>query len=200
MGPPKPLQAAKLVGKIYIDTDDEEIADSAAGLDDVVVVRRKAHLVGDDISVNWLIRDWLVDHPHIERGLQTHATNPLLRSETVDAALSAWQGNDEATSLFTVTRHQARFYDRDLNPINHDPSELLKTQDLPPMLEENSSMYAFSREGFFERETRITPSPMLWVMDPLEAIDIDEESDFRLAEVVSKVVTSGGDVIRSGTT
>ena len=69
-------------------------------------------------------------------------------------------------------------------PSSHNPSELLKTQDLPPMLEENSNMYAFSRSGFFQRETRITPDPMLWEMDPLEAIDIDEEHDFRLAEMV----------------
>jgi CMP-N-acetylneuraminic acid synthetase len=181
------LQTADMVGTIYIDTDDDGIADSAAQLDDVVVVRRKAHLVGDDISVNWLIKDWLTDHPSIDLALQTHSTNPLLRSETMDAALSAWMDNEKVTSLFTVTRHQARFYDRDLNPINHDPSELIKTQDLPPMLEENSNLYAFTREGFFENETRITPDPMPWEMDPLEAIDIDEEHDFRLAVMVARL-------------
>lgn len=180
------LQTASTVGAIYIDTDDDEIADRAAKLDDVTVVRRKPHLVGDDISVNWLIKDWLNDNPDISTGLQTHATNPLLSAETIDAAITAWRASS-ATSLFTVTRHQARFYDSDLNPVNHNPRELLKTQDLPPMLEENSNLYAFTREGFFKDETRITPDPMLWEMDPLEAIDIDDEHDFLLAETLAGV-------------
>ena len=178
------LQDAELVGTIYIDTDDDEIATRAEQLEDVIVMRRKGHLLGDDVSVNWLIKDWLVDHPEISLGLQTHATNPLLRSATIDEALVAWMKNEPTTSLFTVTRHQARFYDRELNPINHNPNELLKTQDLPPMLEENSNLYAFTRSGFFENGTRITHDPMIWEMDPLEAIDIDEEHDFRLAEMV----------------
>lgn len=178
------LQAAVTVGTIYIDTDSDAIEDSVGSLDGVVVLRRKPHLVGDDTSVNWLIKDWLAEHPDVQYGIQTHATNPLIRTETVDAAVRALMADPARTSLFSVTRHQARFYDRDLNPINHNPDELLKTQDLSPMLEENSNMYIFSRDGFFERETRITPAPMLWEMDPLEAIDIDEEHDFRLAEMV----------------
>ena len=179
------LQQASSVRTIYIDTDDDEIARRAEPLTDVVVLRRKSHLVGDDTSVNWLIKDWLVDHPEIELGLQTHATNPLLTPATIDAALESWQSDEKASSVFSVTLHQSRFYDRDLNPINHNPNELLKTQDLSPLLEENSNLYAFTREGFFENQTRITPDPMLWEMDPLEAIDIDEEHDFLLAEMVA---------------
>jgi CMP-N-acetylneuraminic acid synthetase len=172
------------VGTIYVDTDSDEIAESVSSLDDVTVIRRKKHLEGDDTSVNWLIKDWLIDHPNVAVGLQTHATNPLLRAETIDAAVRALVTNPDKSSLFTVTRHQARFYLRDMTPVNHDPTELLKTQDLPPLLEENSNLYIFTRDGFFERETRITPEPMLWEMDPLEAIDIDEEHDFRMAEML----------------
>jgi len=178
------LQAAETVGTIYVDTDSDEIAASVTPLDRVVVAKRKPHLEGDDTSVNLLIKDWLVDHPSVAVGLQTHATNPLLRSETVDAAVRALLADPAKSSLFTVTRHQARFYLRDLTPVNHNPDELLKTQDLPPLLEENSNLYIFTRDGFFERETRITPDPMLWEMDPLEAVDIDEEHDFRLAETL----------------
>lgn len=184
------LRAADTVGTIYVDTDSDEIAESVGPLDGVIVVRRKAHLEGDDTSVNWLIKDWLVDHPSVEIGLQTHATNPLLRADTIDAAVQALQAHPDATSLFTVTRHQARFYLRDMTPVNHNPEELLKTQDLPPLLEENSNLYVFTRSGFFERETRITPQPMLWEMDPLEAIDIDEEHDFVMAEALASRATA----------
>ena len=178
------LQRARGVGQIYIDTDSDEIAQSAQTLSDVTVLWRKKHLEGDDTSVNWLIRDFLTDHPDVNHAIQTHATNPLLTADTIDAAIEAYFANAECTSLFSVTRHQARFYRRDLTPVNHNPAELLKTQDLPPLLEENSNMYIFERSAFFETETRITSRPMLWEMDPLEAVDIDEEIDFILAEML----------------
>ena len=179
------LQRCRTVDRIYIDTDSDEIAASAAQLDSVTVLRRKPHLEGDDTSVNWLIKDWLTDHREVAFGMQTHATNPLLRPETIDAAIDAFFEDQAVTSLFTVTRHQARFYHPDLTPINHNPAELLKTQDLPPLLEENSNLYVFERAAFFESDTRITSRPMLWEMDPLEAVDIDEEIDFTLAEVLA---------------
>ena len=179
------LQEAARVATIFIDTDSDEIAASAASLGGTVVIRRKPALEGDDTSVNLLIRDFLTEHPDTERLLQTHATNPLLRARTIDAAIEAFLDNPRATSLFSVTRHQARFYTAALEPINHNPAELLKTQALPPVFEENSNIYIFDREAFFENDLRITSRPMLWETDPLEAVDIDEEDDFTLAEILS---------------
>lgn len=181
------LQQATHVGEIFIDTDSDAIAASAADLADVSVVRRKPQLEGDDTSVNLLIADFLIEHPGVEYLLQTHATNPLLRATTVDRAIEALFDDPGATSLFSVTRHQARFYTSDLRPVNHDPTELRKTQDLEPVLEENSNLYIFERDAFFEHQRRITSQPLVWEMDALEAIDIDEEVDFTLAEIINTV-------------
>ena len=88
-------------------------------------------------------------------------------------------------SLFTVTRHNARFYTGDGSPINHNPQEMLRTQDLPPILEENSNLYVFSRESFkWSGNRRIGLKPCLFEINRLEAMDIDEEEDFRLAELL----------------
>jgi CMP-N-acetylneuraminic acid synthetase len=174
------LQRAQRVGTIYLDTDSDDIADSATGLTDVEVIRRKTHLVGDEVSVNLLIADFLADHDD-EHLLQTHATNPLLTAATVDAAVDRYLSDPSLSSLFTVTRYQARFYFGDLRPINHDPTELLPTQDLEPLYMENSNLYLFSRKGFLENGRRITNKAAMMEMDPLEAVDIDEERDFDFA-------------------
>jgi len=180
------LEAAERVGGIYIDTDSDVIAESASVFDTVTVVRRKEELLGHDVSVNWLIKDFLVDHPDIGHLGQTHCTNPLLSAETIDAAVGAYFDNEEATSLFTVTRFQARFYDGDVKALNHNPEELLPTQDLDPIYLENSNLYLFEREAFFEEDARITSKTMMWEMDPYEAVDIDEERDFRMAEALHR--------------
>lgn len=181
------LQAAERVGTIYIDTDDDDIASSAAGLESVVVVRRRPELVGDEVSVNLLIKSFLESHDaaHV---IQTHATNPLLRPETIDAAIDRYTTDPSISSLFAATRYQARFYRADMTPVNHNPEELLPTQMLSPLFMENSNFYIFSREGFLENDRRITDRTAMYDVDPMEAVDIDEERDFEMAVVMARVL------------
>jgi CMP-N-acetylneuraminic acid synthetase len=180
------LNDAERVGRIIIDTDDDEIVESAEALDNVVVVRRRGDLIGDAVPVNDLIGSYL-ERSEDEHLLQTHSTNPVLTAATIDRAIDTYFSTPGITSLFSVTRMQARFYDWEHQPVNHKPNELIPTQELPPMYLENSNLYVFSREGFFERRTRITENSMLFEMDALEAVDIDEEVDFELAEAVYRL-------------
>ncbi|MFZ3070830.1 MAG: acylneuraminate cytidylyltransferase family protein, partial [Anaerolineaceae bacterium] len=70
--------------------------------------------------------------------------------------------------------------------INHNPAVLLRTQDLPPVYEENSCLYLFTRETLASRRNRLGERPLLFEIPPEEAWDIDEELDFTVAEVLLK--------------
>ena len=181
------LQVADRIGIIYIDTDSADIARSAAALDGVVVIERRADLLGDEVSVNRLIEAYLETHDDPDL-IQTHATNPLLQAATVDAAIDAYRADSSISSLFGVTRYQARFYDQNLAAINHDPTELIPTQNLDPLFMENSNFYIFSRDGFLKDNRRITDDTRIFEIDPLQAIDIDEEADFAFAAAVALAV------------
>ena len=184
------LLASDAVNGVYIDTDRDEIARSATSLDGVTVLRREKHLEGDDVSVNLLIKSFLTRVPEAEHVIQTHATNPLLRASTIDAAVGTYFDDAFDDSLFAVTRHQARFYDRDMHAINHDPTELLPTQGLDPLYLENSNFYIFSRDSFHLHGRRIGDHPAMFEMDPMEAIDIDEERDFSLSLALLSAIGS----------
>lgn len=181
------LIGAHVVDGVHIDTDDDEIADSAASLVGVTVLRREEHLEGDDVSVNLLIESFLERVPEATHVIQTHATNPLLRSSTIDQAVEQYLRDDAHDSLFAATRCQARFYDGNIVAINHDPDELIPTQKLEPLFLENSSFYVFSRDSFGRRGHRIGERPAMFEMDPMEAIDIDEEHDLSLAWVIDEL-------------
>lgn len=174
------LDRCRNVGQIYVDTDSEEIADAAGRRPDVTVLWRKSHLQGDTVSVNSLIEDLLSERHEIGHVLQTHATNPLLTPQTIDSAVERYFAA-EAESLFSVSRLQARCYDSNGSAINHNPSELLPTQDLDPVFVENSCIYVFSRASFDKHRHRLSSTPVMYEIDPLEAVDIDEEKDFELA-------------------
>ena len=86
-------------------------------------------------------------------------------------------------SLFSVTKWQTRLYWDADRPINHNPHELLRTQDLPPVYEENSNIYIFSKSSFRKAgEQRIGLKAQMFEINKIEAIDIDEEADFIMAE------------------
>ena len=87
-------------------------------------------------------------------------------------------------SLFGVTRLQTRLFDHKYKPINHDPNVLLRTQDLPPVYEENSNIYIFTKDVIVNCKNRIGKNPILFQIDREEAWDIDEEIDFKIAELL----------------
>jgi len=63
---------------------------------------------------------------------------------------------------------------------------LLRTQDLPPIYEENSCFYLFTRETLSLRRNRIGERPMLVEIPREEAWDIDEEIDFLVADILMR--------------
>lgn len=181
------LKKSRYVSRILIDTDSLDIKrlifDYFGG--SIEILDRPEYLCGDFVSMNEIIK---YDISKVEGTfyLQTHATNPLLGTKTIDSAIEKYfdfsrKGFD---SLFSVNRYQSRFYNAEFIPINHNPSELVRTQDLPPIFEENSCLYLFSRESFLQAGARIGSRPYLFEMDKIESIDIDEEADFRLAEYI----------------
>jgi CMP-N-acetylneuraminic acid synthetase len=182
------LSACAEVHSIVVDTDSPVIMEGIArDFPHVTILHRPESLTGDLISINEILR-FDLDHTSGDLFLQTHATNPLLRPQTISAAVRAFLGDSKADSLFSVTRLQTRLWSADGQAINHDPEHLLRTQDLPPVMEENSCLYIFRRQRFLERNNRIGRHPHLFEIDAAEAWDIDEELDIR---VVTYLLESG---------
>ena len=179
------LSRSEYVTHIVVDTDSEEIARSASDNFAVTILMRPERLWGDMVGITPLI-DFELSQVEGEVFLQTHSCNPLLTAETIDAAIKAFVESPEHDSLFAVTPVQKRFFWSSGAPVNHDPANMLGTQDLEPLLEENSNMYLFTRESFQRHRHRIGANPIMFEMDALEAVDIDEESDFTLAEALMR--------------
>ena len=181
------LLDAPSVGEVVIDTDSPTIRDDAEKhFPSVRVIERPEHLRDGSIPMNDVLLN-TVKQIDADYFLQTHSTNPLLRAQTIERAVRTFlDALPEKDSLFGVTRWQTRFYDAAGKAINHDPSILLRTQDLPPVYEENSNVYIFSRKTLEERGNRIGHKPVLFDINRLESTDIDDEEAFRLAEAIAQ--------------
>lgn len=175
------LSKSKFVQTVIIDTDSDEIGTEVTKLFDAKILHRPKHLHGDHVGINSLIAHQLSEVEG-EYFLQTHTTNPLLTTQTIDDAIEKFFSMEEFDSLFSVTRLQARIYSDDGKPLNHDPNHMVRTQELDPIWEENSNLYLFSRKSFEKSHHRIGRKPFLYPMSRLEAVDIDTEEEFMLAE------------------
>jgi CMP-N-acetylneuraminic acid synthetase len=180
------LLACKAVSQVVIDTDSPIILEDAAKHfgEKVLLLERPEHLRAGDIPMNDVLLNTL-GQVKADFYLQTHSTNPLLSAETVAKGVAFFLKNYPIyDSLFTVTRHQTRLWDELARAINHNPNILLRTQDLPPVYEENSCMYIFTKATLERKHNRIGDRPYMLEMPRDEAQDIDVEIDFRMAEAL----------------
>jgi CMP-N-acetylneuraminic acid synthetase len=172
---------------VMVDTDSEPVMEDVQRLFPTVkLIRRPEHLRADDIPMNDIL---LHDTAQLDAEfyLQTHSTNPLLKAETISKGIENFFAEyPRYDSLFSVTRLQTRLYFEDGRAINHDPAVLLQTQDLPPVYEENSCMYLFTRANLARKHHRIGDQPLMFEIDRDEAWDIDEEIDFEITDFLVK--------------
>lgn len=171
------------VNGILVDSDSAPVIEGLRrDFPQVKVVDRPDSLRADTIPMNEIL---LHDTSLVEADfyLQTHSTNPLISAGTVSQAiqtfLSSYPSHD---SLFSVTRLQTRLYDQHGSALNHDPDHLIQTQDLPPVYEENSCLYLFTRENLVRRGNRLGDTPLMFEIEAQEAWDIDDELDFTIAD------------------
>lgn len=181
------LQSVPEIDTVIVDTDSEPVMDGVQRLFPTVkLIARPEHLRADDVPMNDIL---LHDTAQVQADfyLQTHSTNPLLKAETISRGIKTFLADyPKYDSLFSVTRLQTRLYWQDGRAINHNPLELLQTQDLPPVYEENSCVYLFTRENLERKKHRIGDKPLMFEIDADEAWDIDEELDFEIADFLMR--------------
>lgn len=177
------LRDSGVFDTIVIDTDSDTIRDDCeAVFPDVTVLERPPHLRAGETPMNEVLLN-TVETVDADYYLQTHSTNPLLTAGSLRKAVETFFASvPEYDSLFSVTTLHTRLWDQLSRPINHNASILLRTQDLPPVFEENSCIYIFTKELLVERRNRIGDRPVMFPIDHVEAVDIDIEFDFVIAE------------------
>jgi len=172
------------ISEIVINTDARDILIENGLVESgrVRIRQRPKKICGDDISMNLVIADD-IENVDADIYLMTHTTNPLLSVSTIRSAIKEFEeyhNKDEADSLFTVNKIQTRFYKENGHPINHDPQNLIPTQNLEPWYEENSNLYIFTSDSFQTTNARIGRNPKLFITPLRESVDIDTPEDWEM--------------------
>ena len=177
------LLKCREIDKVVINTDSPLIKELChKNFPEILILDRPESLSSEYCPMNDVL---LHDIKKVESKfyLQTHSTNPLLSLDSITNSLKFFKEEFPTyDSLFSVSKKQTRFWDSMARPINHNQNILIRTQDLPPIYEENSCIYIFEREYLIKNRNRIGIRPYLFEIDQYESIDIDELEDFEFAE------------------
>ena len=180
------LIALEVIDRVIINTDaDQGLFSNFIGNKKLLIRSRKPSLCGDLVSMNKIIEDDILSDDN-KIFLMTHTTNPLISKRTLSNAIDIFLNRDknQFDSLYSATKFQGRFYYEGSIAINHNPNELLRTQDLPPVYLENSCLYLFEKNIFLDTKTRIGKMPILFETPQLESVDIDTKDEWYLANLL----------------
>lgn len=185
---------------VLVSTDAPDIAAVASSAGANVPWFRPAYLATDiagsvDVALHAL--DWFeMQHGPVDALLLLQPTSPLRRRASVEAGLALFDrnGGDALVGVSPAWTHPYWSYtienDRLVSFMADAPMDV-RSQDLPPAYMVNGAFYLITTECLRRTRSFVPSGAHPFVMDdPVEAIDIDTEFDWRIAECLAYGVRS----------
>ena len=173
------LLAVDYIDEVYVYCSDEKIKKYIP--ENVIFKQRSKSLDTDTTSMNEVLKAFSKEVP-ADIYVMTHATSPFVSPDSITRGLKSVISGD-FDSAFAVKKIQD-FLWKNNKPINYTLDRIPRTQDLEPIYEETSGFYIFNQEILTKFERRIGNKPFMVEVSEIEAIDIDEEIDFIIADSI----------------
>ena len=112
-----------------------------------------------------------------------HVTSPFISASTVEACVGAVTTGGYESAFAALEIQRFAWYKG--MPLNYQPNRPVpRTQDLEPVLVEQSGLYVFTRELFERSARRVADRPYIHVVGSVEGHDIDTLEEFEMAEIL----------------
>lgn len=177
---------------IYVSTNDPETIFIAKSFKSarIRVYLRPEYLCSSSTLLSDLI-DYvptIVEEEHI---IWVHVTEPFVDSQCLKNAIDFYYQevlvSKKFDSLMSCNKIQTFLWDQKIKAFishNHSDVKWPRSQDINPIYEINSAIFINSKFNYLMHKDRIGLNPYLYVLTKVQAIDIDWEEDFKLAEFI----------------
>lgn len=185
-------QAMDRVERVFVSTDDAQIATIATQFGAEVITRPTA--LATDTASEWMAWQHAIEHVHalgfdFDIFLSLPATSPLRNAQDVSNCLDALQVDTDI--VITVTQSARSPY---FNMITTDSlglahvvlgtADFKRRQDVPPVFDITTVAYV-ARPDFILTHEHLFEGNVRPVIVPKErAVDIDDDYDFKLAQAL----------------
>jgi N-acylneuraminate cytidylyltransferase len=183
------LQHCDKIDSIFVGTDSAEIKSIVASLklSKVSFYDRDPSTATDTASTESAMLD-CISKTNLEADdtfVLVQATSPFTTEADISAALTTFQDED-IDSLLSVVPFQRFIWDASGKAKNYDVFERPRRQDMPQQYLENGAIYISSVASILQHKNRLSGTIGYHVMPEFTAFEIDETSDWIIAEQLMK--------------
>lgn len=146
-------------------------------------IKRSKHLDADDTTFNEVLES-IIDNLDTDFIVYLSCTSPFIKAATIQNMIYQIE-NSGYDSAFAATEAKTFCWFNN-KPLNYNPSNVPRTQDIEPVIIEASSLYIFQKELFKTNKRRIGFNPYIKIVDAFEGWDIDTPDDLKMAELIAE--------------
>ena len=178
------LKRISNIDGIVVNLNDDKMLEIASNMG-CEVVKRDEYYASNQVSMSEVYRN-MAENVNADVIAYINATNPLLNDKTIVQAIENYKKNISQYDSLNSAHLIKEFLFKENLPINYDLRHQPRSQDLPDISALNFAINIISREKMIECKNVVGYKPNIYIIDEVEATDIDNPIDFDFAEFVYK--------------
>ena len=184
----KQLQRIKELDGIVVNSNDDEMLAIARDLG-CEAVKRDEYYAGDNVT-NEMYKN-IAENCKSDIIMYTNVTSPMIEDTTISKLIQCYHDNCNEYDSVNTAHYLKEFMWLHGKPMNYDLDNTPKSQDLPNIMALNFAINLIDRQRLIDISHYVGKKPYLYVIDRVEAIDIDDMIDFEFAEFMYKKLRLG---------
>lgn len=185
--------------EVMVSTDDEEIKEIALKYGAKVPFMRSEETSGDSAMTNVVLLEVLDEYKKLGKDFNhfccIYPTAPFLTSnrlkegmeklikENVDTVIPIVQFSFPPQRCFVIRNEKVMFL--------HPENAQVRSQDLEPQYHDAGQFYCLNSLSFLQQKVMIMKDTMPVIIDEMEVQDIDNYSDWEMAEMKYRMIHEG---------
>lgn len=165
---------------IIVNSNDDQMLQIAQNMR-CETVKRDQFYASNQVSMSDVYRN-MAENFDADVVAYINVTNPLLKDQTIINAIETYKKISGEYDSLNSAHLIKEFLFKDNLPINYDLRNQPRSQDLPDIAALNFAISIIKREKMMECRNVVGYNPKIYLIDEIEATDIDNQIDFDFAE------------------
>ena len=169
---------------IIVNSNDDEMLEIACNMG-CETVKRDEYYASNSVVMSEVYRN-MAENANADILAYINVTNPLLEDGTIENAIEDYMAHRDEFDSLNSAHLIKEFMFLDGKPLNYDLLHQPRIQDLPDIVALNFAVNILDRQTMIDCMNVVGKRPRLFIIDELEASDIDNPIDFDFTEFVYK--------------
>lgn len=176
------LKRIKLLDGIVVNSNDDEMLAIAKNLG-CETVKRDEYYASNTVSMSDVYKN-MAENIDTDVIAYINVTNPLILDTTIEKAIKTFIETENRFDSLNSAHLVKEFLFKDNQPINYDLKHQPRSQDLPDIAALNFAINILRKETMIQNKNVVGNKPNIYIIDEVEATDIDNLIDFEFVEFI----------------